>query len=311
MTVDLVIRDGQVVTPGGIVAGGVAIDGERVVAVGADGTLPAARRTIDARGQYVMPGLIDAHVHMGSEEDASIAEGLAQNMPGETVWGLGVTSFNHFFNAYKPRPTEGLSWLGGPSDAGMLLRSLRFCAERGAPGICLVRCEDIDVIAVLEDQVMATGRTDLGAWSEARPSVAEYSRVALAIDLAKAARASIYIAHLSTAESAESRCRRPAGRLAGLGGGDAASPDAYRGDGGGGGCWGKVNPPLRTAADVERLWRAFHDGGVTCLDVRGPCRARFHRGHRARGRAQHREGVRALSAQGSPRSGRRRGRRHR
>ena len=38
------------------------------------------------------------------------------------VWNLGVTSFKHFFNAYKPRPTEGLSWLGGPSDAGMLLR---------------------------------------------------------------------------------------------------------------------------------------------------------------------------------------------
>jgi dihydropyrimidinase/dihydroorotase len=31
------------------------------------------------------------------------------------------------------------------------------------------------------------------------------------------------------------------------------------------GCWGKVNPPLRTAADVDRLWQAFHDGGVTCL----------------------------------------------
>ena len=31
------------------------------------------------------------------------------------------------------------------------------------------------------------------------------------------------------------------------------------------GCWGKVNPPLRAAADVDRLWRAFHDGGITCL----------------------------------------------
>jgi dihydropyrimidinase/dihydroorotase len=31
------------------------------------------------------------------------------------------------------------------------------------------------------------------------------------------------------------------------------------------GCWGKVNPPLRAAADTARLWRAFHDGGITCL----------------------------------------------
>src|SRR5260370_1321336 len=31
------------------------------------------------------------------------------------------------------------------------------------------------------------------------------------------------------------------------------------------GCWGKVTPPLGGAADVDRLWRAFHDGGITCL----------------------------------------------
>ena len=81
MTVDLVIGNGRIVTPGGMLEGGVAIDGERIVAVGAAATLPPARRTIDARGQYVIPGLIDAHVHMGSEEDASIAEGLASFIP--------------------------------------------------------------------------------------------------------------------------------------------------------------------------------------------------------------------------------------
>ena len=66
MTVDLVIRNGRVVTPAGVIGGGVAIDGERIVAVGADATLPPARRTIDAREQYVLPGLIDAHVHMAA-----------------------------------------------------------------------------------------------------------------------------------------------------------------------------------------------------------------------------------------------------
>ena len=49
MTVDLVIGNGRVVTPGGVIGGGVAIDGERIVQVGADATLPPARRTIDAR----------------------------------------------------------------------------------------------------------------------------------------------------------------------------------------------------------------------------------------------------------------------
>jgi dihydropyrimidinase len=26
-----------------------------------------------------------------------------------------------------------------------------------------------------------------------------------------------------------------------------------------------VNPPLRAPHDLDRLWRAFHDGGITCL----------------------------------------------
>jgi dihydropyrimidinase len=273
--VDLVIRNGTVVTPRGRFHGGLAVQGARIVAVGADGSLPPAHRVIDAADRYVLPGLIDAHVHMASEEDASIAEGLGANMPRETegalyggvttfghfvgmrdeplqpnvratiehgnrwshvdyflhaivsteehfdeqpaLWGLGVTSYKHFFNAYRARPGEELSWLGGPSDAGMLYRSLRFCAERGHPGVAVVHCEDIDLIVHLEARVKAAGRRDLGAWSDARPSAAESTRVAMAIELARLAGAPLYVAHLSTAEAptssppralAERRCGR-------------------------------------------------------------------------------------------------------
>ena len=62
MTADLVIRNGRVVTPTGVIPGGLAVEGETIVAVDTDARLPAARRTLDARGQYVLPGLIDAHV---------------------------------------------------------------------------------------------------------------------------------------------------------------------------------------------------------------------------------------------------------
>ena len=80
MTAELVIQNGRVVTPGGVIAGGVAIAGETIVAVGADRELPAGRRRVDARDQYVLPGLIDAHVHMASEED----DGETVGKPG---WG--------------------------------------------------------------------------------------------------------------------------------------------------------------------------------------------------------------------------------
>ena len=93
----------------------------------------------------------------------------------------------------------------------MVLRSLRFCAERGAPGICIVHCEDIDIIDVLETELTGSGRADLGAWSDARPNVAEYSRIGQAIDPAREAGAPIYIgeAHVD-AGGGRPGCRRSA-----------------------------------------------------------------------------------------------------
>ncbi len=62
----LLITNGRIVTASDDYVADVYCDKGRIVAVGAD--LPAHRfqadRTIDARGQYVMPGGIDAHTHL-------------------------------------------------------------------------------------------------------------------------------------------------------------------------------------------------------------------------------------------------------
>ena len=47
----------------------VLIEGERIAAVGPRGSIGAAAERIDASGLTVMPGLIDAHVHVGREPD--------------------------------------------------------------------------------------------------------------------------------------------------------------------------------------------------------------------------------------------------
>src|SRR5215813_10816264 len=61
---DLVIRGGQVITPQGAGAWDVGVEGERIVAVAAPGTLPRdVARVIDAGGKLVIPGGIDPHVH--------------------------------------------------------------------------------------------------------------------------------------------------------------------------------------------------------------------------------------------------------
>ena len=65
MKADIVIRNGRVITPGGEIHGGVAIEGERITHVGGDATLPDATRVIDAREAYIIPGLIEPHAHLG------------------------------------------------------------------------------------------------------------------------------------------------------------------------------------------------------------------------------------------------------
>ncbi|MDP2952559.1 MAG: amidohydrolase family protein [Chloroflexota bacterium] len=62
---DLVIKNGLVVTPQGLIEGGVAIEGGKILDVSGDASLPRAREVVDARGNWVLPGALDPHVHLG------------------------------------------------------------------------------------------------------------------------------------------------------------------------------------------------------------------------------------------------------
>jgi len=64
MKADLVVKNGSIVTPEATLQGGVAVAGGKIVAIGANDTLPEGKRTIDATGLHVLPGLIDSHVHL-------------------------------------------------------------------------------------------------------------------------------------------------------------------------------------------------------------------------------------------------------
>jgi dihydroorotase-like cyclic amidohydrolase len=187
------------------------------------------------------------------------------------VWALGVTSFKHFFNAYRARPGEELSWLGGPSDAGMVFRSLRFCAGRGTPGVVIVHCEDnliIHLEALVKRRAGGTsapgatrGRTRpsprAGRWPSSwrgRPVRRSAWRTG---PLQRRPTSSTETADLAAAARARGEAvwaEVTPHHLTHTGGMEAEI-----------GCWGKVNPPLRAPRDTERLWRPFHDGVITCL----------------------------------------------
>ena len=63
-SVDLVIRGGKLVGGEGILEAALAIHNGQIVAVAEETVLPPAREVIDAQGRYVLPGLIDPHVHL-------------------------------------------------------------------------------------------------------------------------------------------------------------------------------------------------------------------------------------------------------
>src|SRR3990172_1724435 len=62
--VDLLVRGGEVWTPGGFVDADIAVSGGKIAALG---KLPvmsdAADLVIDAKGKKIIPGLIDTHTH--------------------------------------------------------------------------------------------------------------------------------------------------------------------------------------------------------------------------------------------------------
>ncbi len=65
MVVDTLIKNAKVVSPEGTFRGAVAIKDGKIAALCTDSALPEAGRTIDAGGNYRIPGVIDPHVHYG------------------------------------------------------------------------------------------------------------------------------------------------------------------------------------------------------------------------------------------------------
>ena len=66
MTADLFVKGARVVKPDAVVECGLAIRDGVITAALAPGETVDARRTIDAGGRYVLPGLLDTHLHLGT-----------------------------------------------------------------------------------------------------------------------------------------------------------------------------------------------------------------------------------------------------
>lgn len=62
-SVDLCIHNAKLVRNGEVIEGGVAVDGEKIVAISKSASLPESDRKIDLGGSLLLPGVVDPHVH--------------------------------------------------------------------------------------------------------------------------------------------------------------------------------------------------------------------------------------------------------
>ena len=94
--VDLKIVGGQIVTSAGIRRGlEIAVQDGKIAAIGVPPFMPEARQVIDAKGKYVLPGLVDSEAHPGCyvpfEKDLA-SESWEAAAVGVTSWGVHAPS---------------------------------------------------------------------------------------------------------------------------------------------------------------------------------------------------------------------------
>lgn len=143
---DLLISHGHVIDPAAGIdePRDVAIQGGRIAAILAPGTPTEARRVVDVQGRYVVPGLIDFHVHVfpgvshfGIDADPScLARGVTSVLDFGTAGGLIFEGFRKFVIDRVETRVFALLHIAGQgmiSSSGTLpslgeLHDLRYCS---------------------------------------------------------------------------------------------------------------------------------------------------------------------------------------
>ena len=198
--------------------------------------------------------LIDFGFHFGVTSKLHI-----ETLP-ECAERFGVTSIKVYL-MYKG--ASGAAKGFTEIDDGLLYRAL-LQGARIKGGVVGVHCENVEVIPVFREPLKEAGRNDLAVWDEQSPGFLEAENVFRVIYFGEKAQCPVNIVHMSSAESLEivRRAKRP-GRapihvetcshyLALTG----QSPIGFL---------GKVNPPLRSEADVEALWEGVRDGTISTI----------------------------------------------
>ncbi|MFM7744309.1 MAG: dihydropyrimidinase [Actinomycetota bacterium] len=107
------IINGTIISPTGLSAGDVLVDGETIAAIFQPGQVAAlgitADRTIDAKGKYVIPGGIDVHTHMELPFGGTEASDTFETGSNAAAWGGVTTIVDMALQRYGENVQEGLA----------------------------------------------------------------------------------------------------------------------------------------------------------------------------------------------------------
>ena len=303
----ILLKGGRVIDPASALDGAYDVlvrDGEIAAVERAGARMnPADVTVVDASGCWVVPGLIDPHVHLrdpGFPEKETILTGLRAAAAGgfTTVAAMANTSpvndspatTRYMLDRARRRTRRGWcpfprSRMGSagvePVDfAAMVDAGARLFSDDGIPiDDAMVLSRALDETKRLgyavslheEDRALSCeGALNAGAVSKrlgvsGYPDSAESQRVRRDLALAIGSGAPVHVAHVSTAESLEliRAARRHGAQVT-----CEVAPHHFTLDEDAALTWGpnaKMNPPLRDREDVEALRAAIRDGMIDMI----------------------------------------------
>ncbi|MGK6310647.1 dihydroorotase [Variovorax sp. DT-64] len=196
--------------------------------------------------------MIDFGFHFGIQREEHIAE-----IP-EIVAKTGVRSFKCYFG-YEPDNPIGIV----PATDGWVYAAMRILSK--IPGALInVHCENTQIASWLKNEIKATGRQDLGAYTESRPAFCEVETIRRMIFLAERTGCSLHLVHTSVGMgpvlAAEAQARGVHVTVETCP--HYLTRTAYDSDLD---MRAKISPPLRDKEEQEGLWRGVLNGSVYSL----------------------------------------------
>lgn len=305
---ELYITNGLVVSGSSIVRADVGIrDGKIVSVIPSDGTSPAAPReatVMDARGKYILPGVIDPHVHpiyLDDLYDTSVtaAFGGVTTMihyvyvkPGESLLGnletfrrdgvanslLDFGMHAGLFDVANQIQDVPAAFAQGVTSfkVFMTYAKLKWMTDdywmtalmdvvSQARGLVHVHCENGMATDYLEDKYNRAGDDARKRFTAMRPALLEAEATNRAISIAQVMGCAVYIVHNSAAENLEPIRRARASGWRVIG--ETCPQYLALTDETTQrlGSLAKIGPPLRSARDNDALWEGLREGTLTTI----------------------------------------------